>query len=109
MRKLEVFRNGDLAGYLTEKDQNSYSFEYLPAYYNDSSKPAISLTLPKTQQVFHAPNLFPFFYNMLSEGVNRKLQSRMLKIDEQDYFGLLAATAQFDTIGAVTVNPVTET
>jgi serine/threonine-protein kinase HipA len=43
---------------------------------------------------------------MLSEGVNRQLQCRTLKIDENDDFGLLLATAQFDTIGAVTVKPV---
>jgi HipA-like protein len=40
---------------------------------------------------------------MLSEGVNRKLQCRLLKIDEDDNFGLLMATAQYDTIGAITV------
>jgi len=50
--------------------------------------------------------LFPFFSNMLSEGVNRKLQSTQLRIDEQDSFGLLLATAQSDTIGAITIKPV---
>jgi HipA-like protein len=43
---------------------------------------------------------------MLSEGANKKLQCRQLKIDENDYFGLLLATATHDTIGAVTVKPV---
>ena len=43
---------------------------------------------------------------MLSEGVNRKLQSTQLRIDEEDNFGLLAATAQYDTIGAITVKPI---
>jgi serine/threonine-protein kinase HipA len=46
---------------------------------------------------------------MLSEGVNRKLQSKHLKIDEEDDFGLLAATAQCDTIGAITVKPIMTT
>jgi serine/threonine-protein kinase HipA len=45
---------------------------------------------------------------MLSEGVNRKLQSIQLKIDEEDNFGLLMATAQYDTIGAITVKPITK-
>ena len=62
--------------------------------------------MPKTQQEYQADNLFPLFFNMLSEGVNRKLQSRLLRIDENDFFGLLAATAQFDTIGAITVKPI---
>ena len=43
---------------------------------------------------------------MLSEGVNRELQSTQLKIDEEDDFGLLLATAQYDTIGAITVKPI---
>ncbi len=72
----------------------------------DATKPAVSLTLPKTQQEYRGDFLFPFFFNLLSEGVNRKLQSRQLKIDESDYFGLLIATAQHDTIGAITVHPL---
>jgi HipA-like protein len=43
---------------------------------------------------------------MLSEGVNRKLQCLLLKIDENDNFGLLAKTSQFDTVGAITVKPI---
>ena len=66
----------------------------------------ISLTFPKSQKEYSSPVLFPFFFNMLSEGANRQLQSRLLKIDENDYFGLLAATAETDTIGAVTLKPV---
>lgn len=46
---------------------------------------------------------------MLSEGVNRNLQSIQLRIDEEDHFGLLAATAQYDTIGAITVKPIKTT
>ena len=43
---------------------------------------------------------------MLSEGVNKKLQSMRLKIDENDNFGLLIAVAQYDTIGAITIKPM---
>lgn len=107
MRSVEVYRNHELAGIFTEENTSSYIFRYVEAYYADPSKPAISLTLPKTKQEYHANHLFPFFFNMLSEGVNRKLQSRILKIDEADDFGLLAATAGYDTIGAITVKPVT--
>ena len=103
---MEVLRNGILAGLLTEENQRSYSFRYDDAYFNDSAKPPISLTLPKTQQEYRREYLFPFFFNMLSEGVNRKLQCTALKIDEEDHFGLLLATAQYDTIGAVTIKPI---
>lgn len=106
MRKLEVYRNNVLTGTLTEQNRTSYIFHYDDKYFNDPKMPAISLTMPKTQQEYQADKLFPFFFNMLSEGVNRKLQSRLLRIDENDFFGLLAATAQFDTIGAITVKPI---
>jgi serine/threonine-protein kinase HipA len=81
-------------------------FRYDDLYYLDSEQPAISLTLPKTQQEYSSETLFPFFFNLLSEGVNRKLQCLLMRIDENDHFGLLAATAQCDTIGAVTVKPL---
>jgi HipA-like protein len=106
MRSVEVYRNRELAGVLTEQNIKSYSFRYTDPYYADPTKPAISLTLPKSQQEYQANHLFPFFFNMLSEGANRKLQSRALKIDEEDDFGLLAATACYDTIGAITVKPI---
>ncbi len=106
MRQAKVFRNGELVGYLTEEGRRSYQFTYDDAWYADSTKPAVSLTLPKTQKKYTSEYLFPFFYNMLSEGVNKKLQSTQLHIDEDDSFGLLLATAQTDTIGAITVQPV---
>ncbi len=106
MRTLEIYRNGILAGLLIEENRKKYIFRYDEQYFIDDHDPAISLTLPKTQKEYISEFLFPFFFNMLSEGVNRKLQSVQLKIDEEDNFGLLAATAQYDTIGAITVNPI---
>lgn len=106
MRSVEVYRNNVLAGILTEENDRQYTFRYDDKYFIDPSTQPISLTLPKTSQEYKDAHLFPFFYNMLSEGVNRKLQSRALKIDEEDDFGLLAATARYDTIGAITVKPI---
>ncbi|MBK5283799.1 MAG: HipA N-terminal domain-containing protein [Bacteroidia bacterium] len=106
MRTMEIYRNGTFAGTLTEENRQHFVFRYDDNYFNDGSKPAISLTLPKTQKEYSSEFLFPFFFNMLSEGVNRKLQSTQLRIDEEDNFGLLMATAQCDTIGAVTVKPI---
>jgi serine/threonine-protein kinase HipA len=103
MRKAEVFRNGQLAGTLTQYNPQSYEFVYTDEWLSNDNLPSISLTLPKTRQKFKADHLFPFFFNMLSEGVNRRLQCRQLKIDENDHFGLLVNTATNDTIGAVTV------
>lgn len=103
---MEIYRNGILVGTLTEENRKHYVFRYDDKYYNDSNLPPVSLTLPKTQQEYRSSFLFPFFFNMLSEGANRKLQSTQLRIDEDDNFGLLAATAQYDTIGAITVKPI---
>ena len=106
MRKLAIYRNREYAGVLIEESREMYVFRYDAAYYADTTKAAISLTIPKSKQEYRSPVLFPFFFNMLSEGVNRQLQCRLLKIDEQDQFGLLSATAQYDTIGAITVKPI---
>lgn len=98
--------NGYLAGILTEVSPAEYVFRYDDSYFTDNKMPAISLTLPKTQQEYRSVYLFPFFSNMLSEGRNRAVQSRLLHIDEADHFGILLATARTDVAGAVTVKPL---
>jgi serine/threonine-protein kinase HipA len=106
MRAAAIIRNGEKVGALVQHSKRSYEFTYDDAWYENPSRPAVSLTMPKDQKVYTSDHLFPFFFNMLSEGANRKLQARQLKIDEEDYFGLLLEIAQTDTIGAITVRPV---
>ena len=106
MRAAEVFTNGVLAGTLSETDDGKYIFKYDDAYLLDRNTRAISLSFPKCREAFVADELFPFFYNMLSEGANKVLQCTTLKIDENEAFGLLLATADNDTIGAVTVKKI---
>lgn len=106
MRKGLVFRNNILAGILTETDDKEFIFSYDDDYFIDPNCKPISLTLLKTQQEYKSNYLFPYFYNLLSEGVNKKLQSRQLKIDEKDSFGLLLATAQYDTVGAISIKQI---
>lgn len=103
MRVLEIYRNGTLAGTLTEESRQHFIFRYDDNYFTDTTKPAISLTLPKTQKEYSSEFLFPFFSNMIAEGENKKIQSRLLRIDENDQFGLLMSTATADTIGNITV------
>lgn len=102
MRTALVYRNNELAGTLTEVE-GEYIFQYDDMYFLDPSKKQISLTLPKTQQEYRSKIFFPFFFNMLAEGDNKKLQCRQLQIDEYDYFSLLTHTAGEDTIGCITV------
>lgn len=108
MRRVQVYRNGILAGILTGEDCKYYVFRYDDSYFANSDMPAISLTLPKSQQEYKSKFLFPFFFNMLSEGVNKKLQCKQLRIDLEDNFGLLGATAMYDTIGAITIKPLSK-
>ena len=103
MKRAKVYSNGVWAGYLIENDDRSYCFVYDSIYLADPNSMAVSLTLPKRVEPYHSEVFFPFFFNMLSEGDNKAIQCRMLKIDEDDYFELLVSTATVDTIGAITL------
>jgi len=106
MRAATILFKGQEAGILTQQDDGSFTFQYHPSWVDDSSKPSISLTLPKTVTAYHSRYLFPFFYNMLPEGTNRQTVCRLKRLDTTDYFGLLLTTAKTDTIGAVTVSKI---
>lgn len=106
-RRAEVYNNGVLAGILEKSGNQQYSFRYDDAYFINPACVSISLSLPKTQQQYRSPVLFPFFYGLLAEGVNRQTQCRLLRIDESDHFSLLLATAKTDTIGSITVKEIT--
>lgn len=106
MRACKVFYNKKLAGVLSELASDHYEFIYDDVYLTDPTTSAICFAMPKTQKEFHSKELFPFFFNLLSEGENRKFQSTYLRLDPHDDFGFLLATAQFDTAGAITVEPI---
>ncbi len=108
MRALNVYMNDSKAGVLTEAyPGKGYSFCYDENYLS-SEQPPISVTLPKRREKYESEYLFPFFTNMLPEGANRRVICRALKIDENDFFGLLTAMADKDFIGAVEVRKITE-
>jgi len=108
MKQANVFYNNTKAGILIENDEGAYEFIYDEQYLVNSSMPSISVNLPKNNRHYRSKILFPFFYNMLSEGANRKIQCRILKIDEEDDFELLIKTAAHETIGAITVQEINE-
>jgi len=99
-----VYHNNVLAGTL-EKTKDGFVFSYTHDYYMDVTKPAISLSFPKNEKQYHANYLFPFFSGLLAEGLNKQIQCRTLKIDEQDDFTRLIKTATTETIGAITLKP----
>lgn len=100
-REAKVFYNENYVGTLSKVD-GEYLFQYEDNYL-ESDFPPISLSFPKQKGTFKANVLFPFFYGLLSEGENKELQCRRLKIDENDFFSLLLKTASEDTIGGVRV------
>ncbi len=102
-----MFYNSKPAGILS-KSGNGYRFAYDETYLNTSSSRPVSITLPLRKEVYESNLLFPVFVNMLSEGANKRIQCRMLKIDENDYFTLLLATAMNDSIGPITVKEISE-
>jgi serine/threonine-protein kinase HipA len=106
MRKGKVYMNGFLAGTISEETGVGYTFIYDEDYFENPSRPAISLTMPKKQQIYRSPHLFPFFANMLSEGSNRAVQAKLHRVDIRDDFGILLATASVDAPGAITVKRV---
>lgn len=103
MAKGIVYYNKIPAGYLEKKAPDHYLFTYEEAYFQSTEMPPVSLTLPKSKQVHESNILFPFFAGLLSEGINKDIQCRLLKIDETDDFTRLLKTAGEDTIGAITV------
>lgn len=103
MKRGAVYVNNKRAGVLEQLSGPVFVFTYDEAYYRDPQTPPISLTLPKTKQRYESAVLFPFFYGLLAEGINKDIQCRLLKIDEEDDFTRLLKTAGADTIGAITV------
>jgi HipA-like protein len=104
-----VYYNGELAGVIEKNDVNGrYTFRYDDDYFLNKDTPSISLTFPKSQQTYHSASLFPFFYGLLSEGINKEIQCSLYKIDENDDFTRLLLTSRYDTIGAITVKPETD-
>jgi serine/threonine-protein kinase HipA len=103
MRQAKVLFKGEEAGLLTQHDDCSFTFRYHTSWLGNTSKPAISLTLPKVKQEYQSDFLFPFFYNMLPEGSNKQVACQLNRIDRDDHFGLLMITAKEDSIGAVSI------
>ena len=103
MQQGVVYCNDIVAGLLQKLSPDDYRFTYDDSYFNNPALKAISLSLPKNQQEHRSHELFPFFAGLLSEGINKRIQCRMLKIDENDGFTRLLKAAEFDTIGAITI------
>jgi serine/threonine-protein kinase HipA len=104
MQEANVFRNKILIGVLSKnKEANEYQFIYEKEYIQDNNSVPISVNLPLREKAFISKILFPFFFNLLSEGQIKDIQCRKLQIDENDHFTRLLKTTQANTIGAITL------
>ncbi len=102
MRRARVLNHGRFTGILEEVD-GGFRLAYDSAYLANGGG-GVSLTLPGRAEPYESPTLFAFFYGLLSEGSTRQIQQRVLRIDGDDHFGLLLATAG-DTVGSVSIEP----
>jgi serine/threonine-protein kinase HipA len=102
MRQCKVYVHDKEAGLLQETDDRKYVFTYLQDYVGDP----VCIAMPVRSEAYKSDHLFPYFFNMLSEGANRQVQSIIHHIDEDDDFGIMLKTAHTDTIGAVTIRKI---
>ena len=103
MQSGRVYRNHIYIGEISKDDHGTYRFTYSGMYLAEKDAVAISVNLPLQREPFIAKTLFPFFFNMLSEGNIKTLQCKELRIDENDHFTRLLKTTSSNTIGSITV------
>ena len=104
MKCVTVFVKGVEAGVLARFKQGGYEFRYTRQY-REGSGPSVAFTMPKRQAVHRSEVLFLFFYGLLAEGEQKRMQCRTMRIDENDHFTRLAETCREGVIGAVYVRP----
>lgn len=81
MRQGVGLLNKERVGIITELSSNEYKFRYDDEYFNDPSKPSISLTLTKQQQEYTSHYLFPFLPTCCQKGTTASFR--------QDYCRLM--------------------
>ena len=104
VKRAEVFFKDRLAGIVEKSDAGEYIFTYAHDYLANKDARPISATLPLSEAPYRGTTLFPFFHGLLPEGWLLNLESKFLKIDENDAFEMLLATGG-DCVGAVSIKP----
>ena len=104
MKSVTVYVKGVAAGVLARFRRGGYEFRYTRQY-RESARPSVAFSLSKRKAVHRSDVLFPFFYGLLAEGAQKRLQCRTMQIDENDHFTRLAETCREGVIGAVYVLP----
>lgn len=97
LRKALIRQHGVSAGELSEADDGSWRFSYLPGY----AGPPVSLALPVRAEPYAFVNFPPFLEGLLPEGPQLEAILRKHKIDRSDCFGLLMVVGN-DVVGSLT-------
>ena len=77
MKCVTVYVKGVEAGVLARFKRGGYEFRYTRAY-QESARPSVALSLPKREAVHRSNVLFPFFYGLLAEGAQKRMQCRTM-------------------------------
>lgn len=86
---LSIWWNGRIAGYLRLDGYGEMQFAYEPAWLEDDSAPALSVSLPKRTEPFGRRDCQPFFEGMLPEEAQRIAIAKALGVSVGNDFRLL--------------------
>ena len=103
-RTLSVWWEGAAVGTLQVNKHGEMRFAYSPEWLADSSRPAISFSLPKRSAPFKQRQCRPFFAGLLPEESQRDAIAGVLGISEPNDFAFLQALGG-DVAGALSLWP----
>jgi serine/threonine-protein kinase HipA len=89
VRRINIYKNGILAGILEEKE-NKYTFDYNAGYTGDN----ISFTMPLEQKTFTFEYFPAFFGNLLPEGLMLEGITKLNGINKNDFLSILSLTGK---------------
>ena len=78
MKCVTVYVKGIEAGVLARFRHGGYEFRYTREY-RQSTRPSVAFSIPKRKAVHRSQVLFPFFYGLLAEGAQKRMQCRTTK------------------------------
>ncbi len=103
-KALAVWWGNSVVGTLAVDRHGEMHFIYAPGWLLDTSKPALSFSLPKRAEPFGRRECRPFFEGLLPEESQRDAVARALGLSRGNAFKLLAALGG-DVAGALTLWP----
>ena len=103
-RRLGVYRDTDLVGWLTRAGSQEMSFRYAETYLASTHPQPISLSLPLQAEPFDLDTSRAWFANLLPEGEIRSHVARKVGVSERNEYALLEEIGG-DCAGALQLLP----